>query len=112
MKQRSSCPVSCTLDIVGDKWTLLVVRDLLLGRSLFKEFLDSPEKIATNILSDRLNRLVQYDLVETYPSPKKQGSDAYRLTRKGQSLGKIVEDFADWGLQNLEGTEARLLQLN
>lgn len=111
MQKRSSCPVACTLDLIGDKWTLLVVRDLILGRTLFKEFLASPEKIATNILSNRLTRLVEAGLVETFPSPKKLGSDAYRLTDKGRSLGTIVKDFADWGLQNIEDTEARLKPL-
>ncbi|MEM7010521.1 MAG: helix-turn-helix domain-containing protein [Verrucomicrobiota bacterium] len=106
--RRSMCPVACTLDLIGDKWTLLVVRDLLLGRSLFKEFRAAPERIATNILSDRLTKLINADLVETYDSPAKAGTDAYRLTEKGRSLGKIVEDFAQWGLDNIEGTEIRL----
>ena len=107
-KRRSPCPVSCTLDLIGDKWTLLVVRDLLLGRTLFKEFLASPEGIATNILADRLGKLVDNGLVETYPSPERAGSEAYRLTAKGKSLGKLVKDIAEWGLANIEGTAAKL----
>jgi len=66
--RRSVCPVACTLDLFGDKWTLLIVRDLLSGKSHFKEFLASPEKIATNILAERLARLASNGLIERYPS--------------------------------------------
>ena len=107
-KRRSVCPVACTLDVIGDKWTLLVIRDLLLGRSHFKEFAASPEKIATNILTERLNRLTDHGIVETFPSKTHLGRDAYRLTAKGKSLGKIVKAISNWGLQNIEGTEARM----
>jgi len=106
--KRSPCPVACTLDLIGDKWTLLVVRDLLLGRSHFREFAASPEGIATNILSDRLAKLVEYDLAEKYPSPEQAGREAYRLTSKGRSLAQIVQEIAKWGLANIHGTEARL----
>lgn len=111
-KRRSPCPVACTLDIVGDKWTLLVIRDLLLGRTHHKEFLRSPEGIATNILSDRLKKLLQHKLVETFPSPTKSGKTAYRLTEKGQSLGQLVGLIADWGDKHLSGTERRLKPIN
>lgn len=108
---RSPCPVACTLDVIGDKWTLLVVRDLLLGRSHFKEFAAAPEGIATNILSDRLARLVEHGLVERFPSPDQPGRDAYRLTKKGQSLGPVVKTIGQWGLENIEGTAALLKPL-
>ena len=86
----------------------MVVRDLMLGRSHFREFSASPEKIATNILSDRLQRLTEHQLVEKYPSPERSDREAYRLTKKGKSLGKIVTALADWGLKNIEGTDALL----
>lgn len=105
---RSCCPVSCTLDIIGDKWTLLVVRDLFLGRTHFKDFAASPEGIATNILSDRLVRLIENDLVEKYPSPDQPGRDAYRLTRKGKTLGPVIKAIMKWGLDQLDGTEAKM----
>ena len=105
---RSCCPVACTLDLLGDKWTLLVIRDLFLGRSHFKEFVRGPEGISTNILSDRLARLVDYELVETYPSPEATGKHAYRLTKKGKSLGPVLRAVKDWGLKHLPGTEARM----
>lgn len=107
-KRRSPCPVACTLDIIGDKWTLLIVRDLTLGRSYFREFTASPEKIATNILSDRLARLLQHGLIEKFPAPDVPGRDGYRLTKKGKSLAKIIKALATWGLENIDGTEAKL----
>lgn len=106
-KRRSVCPVACTLDLVGDRWTLLVVRDLFCGKSHFREFLASPEGIATNILSDRLAKLTAGKLVERIPDSA-AGRDAYRLTPKGQSLRPLLEAIADWGLANLRGTEIRV----
>ncbi|MCY2959018.1 MAG: helix-turn-helix domain-containing protein [Planctomycetota bacterium] len=106
--KRSPCPVACTLDLLGDKWTLLVVRDLFCGKSRFRDFLDSPEGIATNILSERLARLTKSGLVETFASPAGQGRAEYRLTKRGKSLGPVLESVKDWGLANIPGTEARL----
>ena len=106
--RRSICPVSCTLDLIGDKWTLLVVRDLMCGKSHFKDFSASPEGIASNILTDRLDRLLDAGLVEQYESETRAGTFAYRLTRKGWSLGEILESLVRWGLEHLEGTEARM----
>ena len=105
--RRSPCPIACTLDLLGDRWTLLVVRDLFLGRSQFKEFAASPEKIATNILSDRLSRLVEAGIAEhRLDGSSKRGS--YRLTKKGESLRPLVEQIASWGLKHIDGTEMRL----
>ena len=105
---RSCCPVACTLDVIGDKWSLLVVRDLLLGRAHFKEFAASPERIATNILADRLARLVDHGLAEKFPSPEQPGRDAYRLTPRGKSLKPVVAAIMKWGLANIDGAEAKL----
>nr|WP_098497619.1 helix-turn-helix domain-containing protein [Collimonas sp. PA-H2] len=106
--RRSVCPVACTLDLLGDKWTLLVVRDLLSGKSHFKEFLASPEKIATNILAERLTRLAANGLVERYPSSDIAGREAYRLTEKGRSLSGLMAQIKAWGLGHIDGTEARM----
>jgi DNA-binding HxlR family transcriptional regulator len=108
-KKRSPCPIAAVLDILGDRWTLLVVRDLLCGKSQYKDFAASPEKIATNILADRLQRLVQHGLVERYaPAQSLSGRDAYRLTKKGETLLPVVESMKEWGLKHIPGTEARL----
>lgn len=106
--RRSPCPVSCTLDLLGDRWTLLVVRDLHLGKSTFKELLESPEGIATNILTSRLKRLVEAGLVDKHPVPEHAGRYTYALTRKGKSLLPLLRKVREWGLAHLEGTEARL----
>ena len=107
-QHRSPCPVACTLDVIGDKWTLLVVRDMLLGRTQFKEFSASPEKIATNILSDRLNKLVEHGLAERQSSEEGAGRVIYQLTPKGKSLKPVIRAIANWGLKQIDGTEIRL----
>lgn len=106
--RRSVCPVACTLDLFGDKWTLLIVRDLLGGKSRFKEFLASPEKIATNILAERLARLVSNGLIERYSSSDIAGRESYRLTEKGRSLRGLMVQLKAWGLDHIDGTDARL----
>ena len=107
-KRRSTCPVACTLDLIGDKWTLLIVRDLMSGKSHFKEFLASPERIATNILAERLARLAASGLIERYPSDDIAGREAYRLTEQGRSLRALLGQLKAWGLQHIPGTEARV----
>lgn len=102
--RRSHCPVACALDLFGDKWTLLVIRDLVLGRSRFKEFVNSPEGIPTNILSDRLEKLQQGGIVEQVPAVEGGKRMAYALTEKGRSLQPILKMLRDWGLKWEEGT--------
>lgn len=106
--RRSVCPVSCTLDLVGDRWTLLVVRDMLCGKRRFKDFLASPERIATNILTDRLDRLVRMGLARRSAAMDREGADEYTLTNKGARLRPVLESLRDWGLANLRGTHARM----
>lgn len=106
--RRSPCPVACTLDLVGDRWTLLVVRDLYLGRRTFKELAAAPEGIATNVLTERLGRLVDAGLVAKEPTPEHAGRFHYALTKKGMSLVPLLEQIRDWGLENLKGTRALL----
>ena len=84
--RRSPCPVACSLDILGDRWTLLVIRDLLFGRTRFKEFSASPEGIPTNILSERLVRLQQHEIVDQIPALDGTKRLAYKLTAKGRAL--------------------------
>jgi len=102
--RRSPCPVACTLDIVGDRWTLLVIRDLMLGRSRFKDFGASPEGIPTNILSERLERLLKSGIVEQIPAGEGAKRFAYQLTAKGKALGPVLVAMRDWGLKWEKGT--------
>lgn len=103
--RRSCCPVACTLDLIGDRWTLLVIRDLFFGKTHFSELQRGPEGIATNILADRLDLLVERGLVErrTAPSGKRA---VYHLTDKGRSLKPVLAAVRDWGLANIDGTAA------
>lgn len=105
---RSPCPIANTLDIIGDKWTLLVVRDLLAGKSTYSEFQSSPEKIPTNILADRLKRLIKKDIILKTPYQDRPVRYAYQLTDKGISLGPILKEMQNWGSKNIAGTEARI----
>ena len=103
-ERRSDCPVACALDLFGDRWTLLVIRDLVMGRSRFKDFTNSPEGIPTNILSDRLERLQEGGLVKQVPATEGGKRMAYVLTEKGESLRPILGAIRDWGLKWEEGT--------
>jgi DNA-binding HxlR family transcriptional regulator len=103
-ERRSPCPISCGLDIFGDRWTLLVVRDLFFGRSRFKEMATSPEEPPTNILSERLQRLLDHGIVEQVAASDGTLHRGYQLTKKGQALRPILESIRDWGLRWEEGT--------
>ena len=106
--RRSPCPVACALDILGDRWTLLVVRDLVLGRSRFRDFAGSPEGIPTNILSDRLGRLLGSSVVRRIPAADGTKRLAYELTAKGRALLPILRSIRDWGLKWEPGTRVGL----
>ena len=99
---RSECPIATTLDIVGDKWTLLVVRDLLEGKTRFSEFERSPEKIPTNILSERLKRLEGHGLVTRQPGDGRRFD--YHVTDKGEALRPVILALAGWGNDHITGT--------
>lgn len=102
--QRSHCPVSCLLELIGDKWTLLVVRDLLFGKNTYKDLQLSPEKIPTNILADRLKRLAKNGLVrrELYQERPKRYS--YYLTDKGLDLGPVMTSMITWSNKHIADT--------
>lgn len=105
-QRRSNCPIACTLDIVGDRWTMLIIRDMLFfNKSRFDEFLASPEGISTNILSARLKKLEEDELIAKSPYGSHSRRMSYELTAKGRSLGRLVRQFAQWGLENIRGTD-------
>ena len=107
-ERRSPCPVACSLDLFGDRWTLLIVRDLFLGRTRFKDFVGSPEGIPTNILADRLERLLEHGVVEQMPAEDGTKRLGYRLTEKGKALGSVLKALRDWGLEWDKSTRALL----
>ncbi len=96
-ENRSLCPLNVSLEIFGDRWTLLIVRDLMLkGRHTFRELLDGGENIASNILSDRLARLEAHGIVDHHRSAQDGRSVIYRLTEKGIQLAPILLEMILW----------------
>lgn len=97
-KGRSDCPISCSLDVFGDKWSLLIIRDIMLrGKLSYSEFLLSEEKIATNILVNRLSVLEAENILSKRVSPTNKSKFIYCLTKKGIDLLPIVIEIMDWG---------------
>ena len=95
---RSCCPIANALDILGDRWTLLVIRDLMLfNKHEYREFMEGPEKIATNILADRLKGLLCLGIVEYLPHPKHKTKKLYYLTQKGKDLLPLMIEMILWG---------------
>lgn len=94
--KRSSCAIACTLDLIGDKWTLLVIRDLFFGKTRYKEFQESAEGIPTNILADRLQNLEKAGLVSRTPYQERPVRYEYHLTETGRSLGPVLKAIANW----------------
>src|SRR5688500_20340409 len=97
--RRSRCPVACTLDVLGDKWSLLVVRDVVRGKRRYAEFLESPEGIPTNILTERLNRLTDIGVL----SPRRYSPHPprleYVLTPNGERLRPLLRARTDQGVR-------------
>jgi DNA-binding HxlR family transcriptional regulator len=98
-KNRSACPVACFLDILGDRWTMLIVRDLMLGARKYNDFLASPEKITTNILAERLKRLGAEGLVEKEAYQKNPVRYRYSLTQKGHDLEPLMKEMINWAMK-------------
>jgi DNA-binding HxlR family transcriptional regulator len=97
-------PAACSLDVLGDRWTLLVIRDLLGGKTRYGDFLTSAEGIPTNILADRLKRLEEAGVVASAPYGRHSRRKEYNLTQSGEALRPVVAALRDWGLAQLPGT--------
>lgn len=96
-KKRSDCPISSALDIVGDKWSLLIIRDIAMqGKNTYNEFLKSDEKIATNILADRLSMLEWAEIITKEEHPESKAKIFYRLTSKGIDLLPVLLEMILW----------------
>jgi DNA-binding HxlR family transcriptional regulator len=101
MGRRSDCPISFALDFIGDRWTLLVVRDLALkGKHTFSELLDAEEGIATNILADRLARLEERGVVVKQRDPHDGRRYRYHLTQAGKDLLPVLVELIVWSAQH------------
>lgn len=101
---RSDCPVAGVLDLFGDKWTLLIIRDLLINnRHRYNEFAAMPEGIPTNILADRLKRLIDHGVLEKVAYQPHPPRYEYHLTAKGRDLEPIIHSMIQWGLKHVRG---------
>ncbi|WP_301162054.1 helix-turn-helix domain-containing protein [uncultured Winogradskyella sp.] len=97
-KNRSNCPISCSLELWGDKWSLLIIRDLMLAKQCtYGDFLKSEEKISTNILAARLKTLEQHMVIEKLEHPNSKSKVLYKLTKKGIELLPILVEINLWG---------------
>ena len=94
---RTGCPVACSLDILGDRWTLLIIRDLMFfEKHEYKDFLAAEEGISTNILSDRIKRLLDHHLIDVLPHPESGARKLYYLTQKGKGLVETLTHLVRW----------------
>jgi DNA-binding HxlR family transcriptional regulator len=112
-KRRSGCPLNASVEMLGDRWSLLILRDMMLrGFSTFKEFLTSYEGIATNILTDRLKRLIAHGIITTKEDPSDGRKLIYVLTPKGLDLAPILTEMVLWAAKHEEtGNPALVRQM-
>ena len=104
--KRTNCPIATTLDLLGDKWTLLIIRDIgLFGKHRNKDFQDAGERIPTNILANRLKLLVESGLVEKSPYQDNPPRYEYHLTEAGQGLVPVLQSMAVWADQYVAGVK-------
>ena len=105
-----ACPIARTLDIVGDRWTLVIIRDLFLGRSRFSDLVRSSPGLPPRLLSQRLKRLEEQGLIERAVYCQHPLRAGYRLTPRGRSLFPVLKAIAEWGLEHLFEDEPELRQ--
>jgi DNA-binding HxlR family transcriptional regulator len=112
-KRRSGCPLNASLEMLGDRWSLLILRDMMLrGYQTFNEFLHSDEKIATNILADRLRRLESYGIIETERDALDGRKTIYSLTAKGIDLAPVLTEMVLWAARHeATGNQALVRQM-
>ena len=109
---RSDCPISSALDVVGDKWSLLIIRDLMIhGPRTYSQLLESPEHISTNILAARLHLLGCIGLIERTSPEAAARNNAFRLTRSGAALRPVLEALGRWAGSHLSDLHADMVKL-
>jgi DNA-binding HxlR family transcriptional regulator len=113
MNWRSVCPISSALDVLGDKWSLLIIRDLLIhGPRTYSEFLGSPEQISTNILASRLNLLTCLNLIERSNPQATARNNAFQLTESGAALRPVIEGLARWAQTHLKDHHSNMVNIS
>lgn len=104
--RRSTCPIASTLEVIGDKWTLLLIRDIgLFGKHRNKDFQDADEHIPSNVLASRLKQLVEQGLVEKRLYQEHPPRYEYHLTKPGKQLLPVIKSMAKWGVANIDGVK-------
>jgi DNA-binding HxlR family transcriptional regulator len=93
------CPIAKSLDVIGDRWTLLIIRDLLRGTTKYQDLLESLEGISTNLLAERLSRLVEENIVSKTLYNEKPPRAEYHLTEQGKQLAAVVDSLFEWGVR-------------
>ena len=112
-KRRSGCPLNASVEILGDRWSLLIIRDMMLrGARTYKEFLESHEKIATNILADRLRKLIAYGIITAESDASDRRKRIYLLTAKGIDLAPVMTEMVLWAAAHEDtGNQALVRQM-
>jgi DNA-binding HxlR family transcriptional regulator len=112
-KRRSECPLNASVEMLGDRWSLLIIRDMMLrGFRTYKEFMECYEGIATNILADRLKKLVAYGIITTEPDPSDGRKLIYSLTAKGIDLAPVLTEMVLWAAAHEDtGNQALVRQM-
>jgi len=111
-KRRSGCPLNASVEMLGDRWSLLIIRDMMLrGFRSYKEFMECYEGIATNILADRLKRLVAYGIIKTEPDPADGRKVVYLLTKKGIDLAPVLTEMVLWAAAHEDTGNQELVRL-
>ena len=112
-KRRSECPLNASVEMLGDRWSLLIIRDMMLrGARTYKEFTDCYEGIATNILADRLRKLIAYGIITTEPDPSDGRKVTYLLTAKGIDLAPVMTEMVLWAAAHEDtGNQALVKQM-
>jgi DNA-binding HxlR family transcriptional regulator len=112
IKRRSECPLNASVEMLGDRWSLLIIRDMMLrGFRSYKEFMQCYEGIATNILADRLRRLVEYGIVRTKTDPSDKRKVTYLLTEKGIDLAPVLTEMVLWAAAHEDTGNQPLVRL-
>lgn len=101
---RSGCPIANTLEIVGDRWSLVILRDMVNEKRRYSDFLSSPEGITTNVLADRLSKLEAAGIIASEPYQKRPKRFEYTLTAKGWGLLPVLQEICKWGNEYIPGT--------
>jgi DNA-binding HxlR family transcriptional regulator len=110
-KRRSGCPLNASVEMLGDRWSLLILRDMMLRNfRSFKEFLTSYEGIATNILADRLKKLIAYGIITTQEDPSDGRKLMYILTPKGLDLAPVLTEMVLWAAKHEETSNQPLVR--